>query len=100
MYKSKLKKDKYSKARGGTSKLLDIICTNCKSHVCYYQKDGPGLLKRMYLDRITEYSCENKKNFDCLTCGKILGAKIIYEKENRFAYRLFVGSVSKKTVKN
>ena len=48
----KFKKDKYASNRGGTSVLLEISCEHCGEHVCYYQKDGPGQLKRMYCDRI------------------------------------------------
>ena len=35
-----------------TLRLLDISCAKCDTHLFYYQKDGPGMLKRMYLDRI------------------------------------------------
>jgi hypothetical protein len=51
--KNKFINDKYKKVRGGYSRLLDITCEKCGNHVCYYQKDGPGILKRMYFDRIT-----------------------------------------------
>ncbi|MDQ5929971.1 MAG: hypothetical protein QG594_1753, partial [Bacteroidota bacterium] len=44
----KFKNDKYKKARGGVSALLDIKCAHCGSHLFFYQKDGPGALKRMY----------------------------------------------------
>jgi len=50
----KFKNDKYKKVRGGYSRLLDIQCAKCKEHLLFYQKDGPGILKRMYLDRIFE----------------------------------------------
>ena len=39
-----------------------------------------------------------KKDISCLK-GHLLGVKIIYEKENRPAFRLFVDSVKKKIVK-
>ncbi len=48
----KLKQDKYRKDRGGSSKLLDISCKRKRHHLFYYQKDGPGIIKRLYLDRI------------------------------------------------
>lgn len=105
----KLKSDKYKKSRGGYSRLLDISCANCQNHICFYQKDGPGILKRMYLDRIYEsgkYSgIENQplKSIPQLTCSKcetLLGVPYIYEKENRLAFRLFVGGVFKKIVKS
>lgn len=77
----KLKRDKYVKSRGGYSRLLDIACVNCNQHICFYQKDGPGLLKRMYLDRIIYLKTESKI-IKCTNCGLTLGNKIVYEKEN------------------
>lgn len=102
------KNDKYKKARGGYSRLLDISCVSCGNHLCYYQKDGPGILKRMYLDRITGSSFKglNKRPLKeipqliCIKCKQHIGIPIIYEKENRLAYRLFVGAVSKKITKS
>lgn len=103
----KLKSDKYKKARGGNSKLFDISCAHCRNHLCFYQKDGPGLLKRMYIDRISDSSYEGLQNCSlkdipqlvCSNCKRLLGVPIIYEKEQRLALRLFVGAVSKKTIK-
>ncbi len=102
------KNDKYKKARGGYSRLLDISCANCGNHLCYYQKDGPGILKRMYLDRITrpEFEVSQNKHLKklpqlvCAKCKLHIGMPITYEKESRFAYRLFVGAVSKKIIKS
>lgn len=51
----------------------------------------------MYIDRITGFKNSNK--LICPKCNRLLGIRIIYEKENRPAYRLFVGAVSKKIVK-
>ena len=51
--KSLLKNEKYKKARGGYSCLLSISCEECGAHICDYQKDGPGILRRMYLDIIS-----------------------------------------------
>ncbi len=67
------KKDRYSKARGGYSRFLNLYCAKCKSFLLLYQKDGPGILKRLYMDRIfapvelidlqkTNYK-ENRKSF-------------------------------------
>jgi len=103
----KFKNDKYKKARGGYSRLLDISCSECGKHICFYQKDGPGLLKRMYLDRISGLEEKNttashpdtNKDFLCSHCDNVLGKLIIYKKENRPAYRLFVDSVTKKISK-
>jgi len=105
----KFKSDKYKKSRGGYSRLLDIFCAKCGQHLCFYQKDGPGILKRMYLDRIfesTSYSNLEKltikkiPQFICHNCKQLLGIPYVYEKENRLAFRLFVGGVSKKITKS
>mgnify|MGYP001604765282 CR=1 FL=1 len=92
--KSVFKKDRFQKARG-PSKLLQIICSSCNHLICLYQKDGPGLLKRIYLDRIQDLS-EFPKQLICSNCHKILGTQYIYEKENRLAYRLVLGSIAKR----
>lgn len=105
--KLEIKKDKYRKVRGSKSKLLDIICPDCKNHICYYQKDGPGLLKRMYLDRIKDSKYSNLENvefknlpqFNCPNCNRHLGTPYIYSEEKRKCFRIFVGAVSKKIVK-
>ena len=99
MGKVYFKNDKYKKVRGGYSRLLQISCAKCSKKVCEYQKDGSGILKRMYIDRISENSVSIVgKNINCPE-KHLLGVKIIYEKENRPAFRLFVGSVSKKIIK-
>lgn len=64
-----------------------------------YQKDGPGILKRLYCDRIFPAEALPKKNFICNKCKSTLGVKIVYQKENRPAYRLFIGAVNKKIIK-
>jgi hypothetical protein len=94
------KNDKYKKVRGGYSRLLDISCQKCSEHICLYQKDGQGNLRRMYLDRIIDSKVSIvKKDFSCSN-GHLLGVKITYEKENRLAFRLFVDSVIKKIKKS
>ena len=95
-----LKSDKFKKARGGPSRLLEIFCSTCKSKVCLYQKDGPGLLKRMYVDRISDPTCViGDKSLVCASCGVHLGNAMVYEKESRPAYRLALGAVGKKIAK-
>ena len=79
--------------------MLEIQCENCNQHICIYQKDGSGPLKRMYFDRMNDFSHE-KDTLVCPKCSEVLGAKTIYQKENRPAYRLFVGSVAKKIIKS
>jgi hypothetical protein len=107
--KTKFTNDRYKKSRGGYSRLLEISCEKCKTKVCLYQKDGPGILKRMYLDRIFDskkYSglennpIKNVHNLECTSCKQILGVPILYKKEDRPAYRLFVGAVHKQIIKS
>jgi len=91
----KLKHDKYKTARGGASKLLTISCQACGASICRYQKDGPGALRRMYVDRISEPRVPlSNKDLSCPN-GHLLGVAILYKKENRPAFRLITGSVKK-----
>lgn len=97
----RFKNDKYKKVRGGYSRLIDISCEHCGKHLFFYQKDGPGILKRMYIDRISESGdLKLDANLTCPKCRRILAVPIIYEKENRPALRLFVGAITKKIVKS
>ena len=97
--KSIIKNDKYKRVRGGYSRLLNISCQKCGGQICEYQKDGPGNLRRMYHDRIIDPKVLiSRKDLSC-TNGHLLGVKIIYDKENRPAFRLFVDSVIKKIIK-
>lgn len=91
--------DKYKKTRGGYSRLLEVSCEKCGHTICQYQKDGPGILKRMYFDRITGIKPSSSKNLICGNCKETLGVPSIYKKENRSAYRLFVGAVTKQITK-
>ena len=104
----KFKSDKYRKARSGYSRFLNVLCEHCGAKILAYQKDGPGRLKRLYLDRI--FAPENLANFQklpinkipnltCSKCKSILAVPYIYRKEQRKAYRLFVGAVTKKITK-
>ena len=93
----KFKKDKFHKTRGGTSRVLDVTCDHCNEHVTYYQKDGPGMLKRMYVDRFIDIKPSGDK-LNCQSCQRELGILINFAKENRAAYRLFAGAVNKKII--
>lgn len=96
MARRTLKNDKFRRARGGYSRILDITCEKCGSLVCQYQKDGSGDLRRMYIDRIIRPKVPLTRKE--LLCPKnhMLGIKILYDKEKRLAFRLFVDSVAKK----
>jgi hypothetical protein len=100
MAKSAFKNDRYRRARGGYSRLLEISCEKCGTPVCRYQKDGPGNLRRMYIDRMIDAAALlSGKTLVCKN-GHVLGVKIMYEKENRPAFRVFVDAVHKKIVKS
>lgn len=92
------KKDLYLKKRGGIYKIYKIYCENCKTFLFNYQKDGKGILKRIYFDRIDKI----EKTFyegRCYHCGINFGIPYIYAKEKRPAIRLFVGALIKKIIK-
>ena len=99
--KIKFKNDQFKKSRGGYSRLLDLSCAKCGNHICFYQKDGPGILKRMYLDRISNGDKFSKTSkLVCSHCQELIGVQYVYEKENRLAYRIFVGAIIKKIIKS
>ena len=100
------KRDRYSRSRGGYSIFLKLFCSRCKKFLLLYQKDGPGILKRLYMDRIfapaeltdlqeTDY----KGNLICKHCKNIIGLSIVYEKEDRKAFHLKQESFIKKITK-
>src|SRR3989344_4865635 len=87
---------------------LEIKCEKCGNTLALYQKDGPGPLKRMYVDRIfspeklaklQNVTIKKTPNLICLKCKQIIGIPYVYQKEKRLAFRLFEGSVIKKIVK-
>ncbi len=101
----KIKKDKYKSARGGYSRILNIHCRKCENLVAVYQKDGPGNLRRMYLDRIFSPEsicrlehCEIKeiKPLICSKCKELLGIPYVYVKEKRKAFKIFQDAVIKR----
>lgn len=90
-----MKRDKYSRARGGTSQMLDLKCANCGNDLFLYQKDGPGRLLRCYLDRIFDKSMDEGMPVKCSQCGTLIGTPMVYAPENRPAIRLIYGSFRK-----
>ena len=100
-----LKRDRYKSSRGGYSRLLNIHCYKCNTLVLVYQKDGPGHIRRLYLDRIffpeglTDLQKQSIKNIPplkCPKCGFVMGIPYIYEKEQRKAFRVFQDALIKK----
>ena len=84
-----MKKDKYLRERGGTAKIIDVACTKCGNILLVYQKDGPGWLKRCYLNRILSSSIplsSSTENLVC-SCGQILGS-LSKHKDGRQAFFL------------
>jgi len=101
------KKDEYRKSRGNYSRKLILCCRVCKNKVAEYQKDGPGNLRRMYLDRIISpkelasfYFVPINKIpvFKCKKCKEDLGTPYIYKKEKRKAFKLYQDVLVKKIV--
>tara|TARA_Y100000310_G_scaffold345413_1_gene464691 strand:+ start:2019 stop:2345 length:327 start_codon:yes stop_codon:yes gene_type:complete len=97
-----MKKDKYLRKRGGTAKIINVSCMKCGKLLFIYQKDGPGWLKRCYLNRILSPEKYEKiqhdkkiktpkdlKNLKC-TCGSTIGSPIKH-KDNRLAFHLIRG---------
>ncbi len=103
-----LKSDQYSKARGGYSRFFKIFCNRCGVEILTYQKDGSGILERLYLDRIVApkkithlhtMALSKIPNLMCTKCGSWLATPYVYKKEKRKAYKLFVGAISKRITK-
>jgi hypothetical protein len=105
-----MKKDKYLKARGGTAHMIDVSCAKCGALVLYYQKDGPGWLKRCYLNRIFGIDrwerlqresriaeTSDMPNLVC-ECGEAIGYPMKH-KDGRLAFRLERGKFTRKRSK-
>lgn len=104
--KFKFKKDRYAKTRSGPSKFLYMACSNCEQPAMVYQKDGSGRLLRCYSDRIlwppelvkdqaemTTITIKEAGSLACSACSTLLANPMVYEPENRPAYRLVPGSI-------
>lgn len=98
----KLKHDSYLAERGGSAKLIDVICSKCNNKVLLYQKDGVGWLKRCYLNRIfapKEYAelqdkglrVETMPYLICQNCKSVLGTPMLH-KDGRLAFMMRRGS--------
>lgn len=97
-----MKKDKYFRERGGSAKIINVSCEECGKLIFVYQKDGPGWLKRCYLNRIIEPKeyAEMQKNKDIkdvsdfsnliCSCGNVIGSPMKH-KDGRLAFHLIRG---------
>lgn len=95
----KLKRDRYMSVRGGTSSFFNIYCAHCRRWLLLYQKDGPGNLYRLYVDRIHAPEDEDIKKSSrliCTNCNIPVGVLMTYKREDRLAFRLIPGSIVKK----
>lgn len=93
--------DVYCQNRGGWSRFLVISCKACGTFLFHYQKDGPGPLKRCYLDRILNAKPKfNDHGFIfCPHCKACLGFNEPYTKEqNRPALRWAVEAINYKVI--
>ncbi|MDD2839550.1 MAG: hypothetical protein PHY80_00270 [Rickettsiales bacterium] len=98
----KFKQDIYTKNRGNYSEFFDLHCRKCGQKIARYQKDGPGHLLRIYVDRILEneelLNFEVDKKIICPSCLRLLGLGYLYPKEKRPAYILFQDTITKKPI--
>lgn len=105
----KFKKDSYMKKRGSPVMII-MTCAQCSAYIMSYQKDGPGPLKRCYLDRIHHpedlakrqhepFNKSSSPKLICSSCGETIGTPMIYEKEDRPAYHLRPGFFASKKMK-
>ena len=81
----------------GNPIFLAILCGKCHKHLFVYQKDGPGPLKRSYLDRIHQATIQLQEEHtlvQCPVCMRKLGHLSLYEKENRWAIYWFVDCIT------
>ncbi len=101
----KIKRDKYLAARGGTAKITRVRCAKCGKKIFLYQKDGPGWLKRCYINRIisdsfnssNEHDESTLKNLTC-DCGELIGTPMQH-KDGRLAFKLVRGSFKRTNIK-
>lgn len=100
--------DKYLQARGGKPHFLNIYCDHCGQHLLLYQKDNPGKLKRLYLDRIvapshlaelTEHPIEDAPQLRCPKCNRLIAIAELYDQEPRGVYLLLSFATINKVAK-
>ena len=102
----KMKRDSFWREREKTAEMWDILCSNCRSKVLLYQKDGRGKLHRCYLNRIfdppsyaelqddVKTTKENMPTLTCRKCQQTIGYPMMH-REGRLAYFLLHGKWTK-----
>ena len=90
------KRDGYARSRGGTSVWLVISCGSCDTPLLLYQKDGPGRLLRLYLDRIFVPADLPHADLACPHCQTVMAVSFVYLPEDRPALRLIPGRWQKR----
>jgi hypothetical protein len=102
------KRDQYLDERGGRPHFLNIYCDHCGNHLLLYQKDNPGKLKRLYLDRMIApkqlVELNNLPIVDipllrCPDCNRLVAIAEEYDKEPRKVYLLLSFSTTNKVSK-
>ena len=101
--KFQIKRDEFKKTRGKYSRFLNIYCSHCGEYILLYQKDGPGVLIRLYLDRILApeklsslqsiSAIEDIPQLFCRNCERLIAIPGIFSKEQRNAYLLLSYSI-------
>lgn len=103
----RIRRDSFYRARGGTAEILRISCSHCQEYVFHYQKDGCGNLYRFYLDRAADLGCSeqvtnsfppDQGHLLCRRCGELIGLRTVYAPENRPAWNIKPGSITKHRV--
>lgn len=100
----KFERDTSYRRRGGSAQWLLLLCGVCKEEITLYQKDGPGKLLRLYLDRVANTDGERPyKNLPykeigaltCNACSSVIGVPMLYAKDEkpRTAIRLINAGV-------
>ena len=99
------KRDKYKNARGTHSRIMNLHCRVCKTLFAVYQKDGPGNLRRLYMDRILfpkrllgleKKPLKDVATLRCPKCKEDIGTPYIYSKEKRKAFKVYQDMIVKK----
>lgn len=106
----KFTKDRAYRRRGGSAEWLLLDCVSCKSNLAFYQKDGPGNILRLYLDRISDSDGDRPykqtpfnqvRNLGCYACNALIGVPLLYDKDPqpRPAIRLVQPGVEKTAIR-